>query len=215
MKCDIKVIPLTEDGIVFYLSKYKPFRLRALECDPSSFGSNYAREAAFKDNEWAARLLNPLATTFVAVVHTDDYIDKHGGEQKKTTSVLSSATLWGPIPVSPDHLRLPRPNIDNDSDVPMHWEITGVWTAPEARRQGIAVQLLQEAARTAHSQTTSQNRDCHLTVNVMHNNATAILLYKRCGYTETISPNNHGQGPKTEQEPLVHLALLLPRAQGA
>jgi len=35
MEYDIKTIPRTEEGIAFNLEYYKPFRLRALQTDPS------------------------------------------------------------------------------------------------------------------------------------------------------------------------------------
>lgn len=35
---------------------WREIRLRALQADPTAFGSTYAREAAFTDEEWRARL---------------------------------------------------------------------------------------------------------------------------------------------------------------
>lgn len=42
----------------------KAVRLKALQQDPGVFGSHYAREAAFADVEWQARLQNPRAASF-------------------------------------------------------------------------------------------------------------------------------------------------------
>jgi RimJ/RimL family protein N-acetyltransferase len=43
---------------------FKEVRLRALQSDPGVFGSNYAREVAFPDEEWQTRLKNPLSASF-------------------------------------------------------------------------------------------------------------------------------------------------------
>ncbi|KAL3444162.1 hypothetical protein BJX65DRAFT_311129 [Aspergillus insuetus] len=53
--------------------KYKAIRLQALTTDPGAFGSTLAREAAFTDEVWASRILNPLATSLVAVRRLPDH----------------------------------------------------------------------------------------------------------------------------------------------
>jgi GNAT superfamily N-acetyltransferase len=40
---------------------YKTIRLEALLTEPGMFGSNYAREAAFTEEQWLARIINPDA----------------------------------------------------------------------------------------------------------------------------------------------------------
>lgn len=46
------------------LQDFKHIRLEALQQEPAVFSSNYAREAAFPDNTWEQRLLNPGAAFF-------------------------------------------------------------------------------------------------------------------------------------------------------
>lgn len=41
--------------------EYKAMRLEALQTDASMFGSSYARESAFTDEQWSARVVNPNA----------------------------------------------------------------------------------------------------------------------------------------------------------
>jgi len=43
---------------------YKNIRLEALQSEPSFFGSNYAREAAFTEEEWLSRINNNSSACF-------------------------------------------------------------------------------------------------------------------------------------------------------
>lgn len=49
----IRIEPIT----VSNRAVFRSVRLRALKEDPSAFGSTYAREAAFDDDEWARRVV--------------------------------------------------------------------------------------------------------------------------------------------------------------
>jgi GNAT superfamily N-acetyltransferase len=48
----ITIQPITRENVELF----KTVRLRALQESPSAFGSTYAREAAFTESEWMARL---------------------------------------------------------------------------------------------------------------------------------------------------------------
>ncbi|KAK3337321.1 acyl-CoA N-acyltransferase [Cercophora scortea] len=194
MQHEIKVIRPTDDGVAFFLRSYKPFRLRALETDPSCFSSTYAREAALHDNDWRQRVLNPLRTTVVAVAVAPDDHGKEDGEEEDQP-ILSSATLIGPIP--------PPPAYASGSTEPLHWEVNGVWTAPEARRNGLAQRVLEAAAAYAKAQATEKQRGCLLSVLVVRDNLAALSLYTACGY-EVMSVQEE------EQEATVRLAMFLP-----
>ncbi|KJZ68864.1 hypothetical protein HIM_11745 [Hirsutella minnesotensis 3608] len=78
-----------EAGLDFYLTRYKPFRLGALQRDPSCFSSTHAREASFTDDVWRDRLLRPTAKTFVAVV-------------REMRAIVSSVTVVLGTPMPPE-----------------------------------------------------------------------------------------------------------------
>ena len=110
----------------------------------TAFSSTYAREIAYDDERWKSRLLNPLVTTLIATTSTNDI----GQNQENKPKVLSSTTVVGPMAAPPE---LPRKaqhsNEDQPTPAPLVWEINAVWTAPEARRHGIARHLMREATR--------------------------------------------------------------------
>ena len=76
-----------EESFQHNVQRYKAFRLLALETAPEAFGSNYAREAAFTDDMWQARLRNPDATTFLIV---------------ESGRVLCTITAVGPLLCAPE-----------------------------------------------------------------------------------------------------------------
>ena len=93
-------------------------RLRALATDPASFGSTYAREAAYSDDvwrEWAA-----------------------GGSAGDESAMLLA--LRGGEPVG---LVTGRRD-DTDRHV---FHVFAMWVAPEARRTGVGRRLLDEIER--------------------------------------------------------------------
>ncbi|KAK3330298.1 hypothetical protein B0H66DRAFT_527659 [Apodospora peruviana] len=236
MDYNINIIP-KDDGVAFNLTTYKPFRLRALKTDPSckrditmfivpnrnpylsssvssplnptttstqhltttSFGSNYAREVAFDDKKWKQRALNPIVSTFVAVANSTS-----AGNNKTNPIILSAASLIGPIP-APQLAAVSR--LHREPQPPVHWEINAVWTAPEARRCGIARHVLNELTGVGKEHAVAQGRDCLMTVAVEPSNAGALALYKRYGYT----PISVEGGPPVYQD-ATWLALFLPLA---
>ncbi|KAK4212842.1 hypothetical protein QBC37DRAFT_465050 [Rhypophila decipiens] len=172
MNYAIKPIPKTEVGVAFYLNYYKPFRLRALETDPS----------VFDDDKWTSRILSPTATTMVAVAEADSeatdgaastdeknpnssHDNDSDSKSSKWPAILSAKTLVGPLPAPPELVSFINNNkvIDhpmaNERDCesplvtePLVWGLHGVWTVPEARRRGIATHLLREMVRLVRSQ---------------------------------------------------------------
>jgi ribosomal protein S18 acetylase RimI-like enzyme len=78
------------------LQKSKTLRLKALQTDPSSFASNYAKEILFEDSIWEARLKNPLARTFVAVDMSNLASSTDDLEILKIAEWSGSTVLFGP-----------------------------------------------------------------------------------------------------------------------
>lgn len=188
-KFKIVTVPADENGCRFYLEQYKPFRLASLQRDAHAFGSTYAREIAFDDEAWLGRIRNPLATTFV-VVQLDD------------NQVVASTSLIGPLPnatpasnpyqiVSEATQRGSATNdksddndntTNNESGEPLCFQMSAVYTSPEARGQGLAKSLINTAAEEARNRARAEGRPLALSVVVYAANSAAISVYERCGF---------------------------------
>ncbi|KAL7628151.1 hypothetical protein AAE478_002349 [Parahypoxylon ruwenzoriense] len=136
----VELVSANEGGCRFYLDHYKPFRLAA-------FGSTFAREINFTDDDWLSRIRNPLSKTPVAVCPHDK-------------RVLSATSLIGPlpnaIPASDPSYAVSEMRSDSDQHKnpqdeasPVSFQIAGVYTIPEARDQGIAKALVKIATEQA------------------------------------------------------------------
>jgi ribosomal protein S18 acetylase RimI-like enzyme len=107
-------------------SSYKDVRLRALRDTPTAFGSTYARESQFSDEDWqqrAANLYTPRSVGYLA-----HYLDEYCG--------LAAAFL--------------------KEQNPQHAELVGMWVAPEHRRAGagrLLIDAIESWARAAGSDT--------------------------------------------------------------
>ncbi|KAI0489519.1 hypothetical protein F4859DRAFT_154255 [Xylaria cf. heliscus] len=179
----IVTIPVDEEGCRFYLERYKPFRLASLQQDADAFGSTFAREVALDDAAWLGRIRNPLVTTFVAVEPDKD-------------RVVASTSLIGPLPnanpASNPHQvseAVAQSNAAaNDSKHPadgesLCFQVSGVYTIPEARGQGLAKSLIKAATEEACNQARGQQgRPLVLSVVVYAANKAAISVYERCGF---------------------------------
>ncbi|KAI1807670.1 hypothetical protein F4811DRAFT_549743 [Daldinia bambusicola] len=190
----IELISLNNEGCRFYLDHYKPFRLAALERDPDAFGSTYDREIRFTDHDWLSRIHNPLVKTFVAVRLHD----------KK---VLSATSLIGPMS-TPGTASNPFQASSEMGDVGDHhrnhgrgeasfasFQVTGVYTLPEARRQGLAKTLAKTAIGEAVAYAEQHGKRLELSLIVYTSNSGAISFYESCGFV--VSP----EGPRESFNP--------------
>ncbi|KAK6072514.1 GNAT family [Seiridium cupressi] len=170
----IKRIPAGDAGFEFYLKEYKPFRLNALKQDPQAFGSTYAKEVAFKDEDWGRRLRNPVAKTFVVVRLCD-------------RRILAATTLFGPMPnaelLSNPNLASATAGAHGETDVtPLLYQLTGVYTRAEARGQGLGQAVVKVATECTYEEARGRGRDCKLMVDVYATNTVAIAFYETCGF---------------------------------
>ncbi|KAK8042035.1 hypothetical protein PG993_006558 [Apiospora rasikravindrae] len=205
----IELIPPNDAGRAFYLTEYKPFRLAALKRDPEAFGSTYAREAAFPDENWLQRLSNPRIKTFVAVRRHDRHI-------------LSAVSLIGPMPHAGQTVSNPTQALlsqtapsghgssttstgrkesgegrekeeieegehrhgDDDNGVTpfLLYQNTGVYTRPEARGKGLGLKLMATAVECARQEARRGKQPCQLGVEVYKTNQAAIAFYRKCGF---------------------------------
>lgn len=91
----------------------RPLRLRALQTDPSSFGSTYAREAAFEHGVWAERVARGAR-----------------GDDAATLIAFRDGRGVGLVSGFRD---------EHDAHV---FDVVGMWVAPDARGEGIGRRLL-------------------------------------------------------------------------
>ncbi len=94
------------------LSFFKDVRLRALQEAPYAFGSTYARESAFTDSEWAARLDRWNGVRGAGFIAVDDGI---------------------PCGIAGTLL---------DENDPTRADLVSMWTAPSHRQSGVGRQLV-------------------------------------------------------------------------
>ncbi|KAI0443130.1 hypothetical protein F4803DRAFT_332527 [Xylaria telfairii] len=188
-KFRVTTIPADEEGCRFFLERYKPFRLASLQQDADAFGSTYAREIGFDDAAWLGRIKNPLATTFIAVQSDND-------------RVVASTSLIGPLPnanpasnpyqiVSETTAQSDRDNKHHDANgEPLCFQMSAVYTIPEARGQGLAKSLIKAATEEARNRARGAGRPLVLSVVVYAANNAAISVYERSGFARG------AEGPK-------------------
>ena len=130
---------------------YRAIRLRALADAPDAFGSTHGAEQALAPETWATRLARA----------TGSGID-HPLAAEQGGALVGLA--WAKV----------------DAADPAIVNLFQMWVAPEARGQGVAGALLDEAIRWAHARGA---RALQLGVNCA--NLPAVRLYERAGFLET------------------------------
>jgi ribosomal protein S18 acetylase RimI-like enzyme len=107
-------------------ASYKTVRLRALQDEPSAFGSTYARESQFSEADWhtrAANLCTPHSIGYIAY-HQDEYCG------------IAAGFL--------------------DKELPQNAELVSMWVAPTHRRTGsgkLLVDAIESWARLSAAHT--------------------------------------------------------------
>jgi GNAT superfamily N-acetyltransferase len=137
-------------------------RLAALREAPYAFGSTYAREAAFGQEQWLDRL-NSRSVTFFAYRQASS-ADKGKGEER-----VASADGGEPAGLA---------GVYEEEDGTA--EVVSMWVRPAARGLGVGQALVESAADWAKAR-------AHETLYlwVTESNSTARTLYERCGFTPT------------------------------
>ena len=158
------------------LPRWWEMRLRALRDHPDAFGSDYetARQRGF--GPFHERTFGPNAGTNVILVAVNDH-----------DTLLGTAGVVG-----------------NDGKRAHIVHVWGVYTAPEARGQGIATRLI--AAALDHCRAAPGVRQAHISVNA--DNAAALHVYKAAGFVAW------GREPRAIALPdrfddEIHMALML------
>ncbi len=131
----------------------RAIRLASLLDEPSAFSSTHAEEAAESDQFWAERAEGAAAGDVSAYF----FAETEGGE------LVGMVGAYRPSPTEPTHR-----------------EIVSMWTAPEARGQGLGRRLVDEAVAWAQS-TDAETIGLWVT----EGNDAAVRLYERCGFART------------------------------
>jgi ribosomal protein S18 acetylase RimI-like enzyme len=144
---------------------YRQARLRALRDAPAAFGSSYARESAMTDAEWAARM-------------------ERSCDPSRGVSLLAldGETCCGII------------GCFRSAEVPYQAEIVSMWVAPEVRRRGVGLRLMEGAEAWARE---SGLRG--LALDVTEGNTPAIELYRRCGFELTVQWKPYRNDPRLRE----------------
>jgi ribosomal protein S18 acetylase RimI-like enzyme len=130
---------------------YRAIRLRALQDAPTAFGSTLAAEEQLAPETWAARLA------------------------RSATSGIDHALV---AEVGGQPVGLAWAKVDADDQTLIN--LFQMWVAPEARGQGVAGGLLDEAVRWSRARGAVA---MHLGVNCA--NDAALRLYARAGFIDT------------------------------
>ena len=129
---------------------YRALRLRALADAPDAFGSTLAAEEALAPDTWAARLARSTTSS----------IDRALAAEANGELI---GLAWA----------------KEDADDPGIVNLYQMWVAPEARGQGVAGALLDEAVRWA----TGRGAQA-VQLGVTCTNAEALRLYERAGFVD-------------------------------
>ena len=147
---------------------YRDVRLRALETDPSQFGSTYEREVTFSDEVWAERALT--VGTFLWI--PADEPDASSRVAPRAEGVASA------LPFPPDEAQQLATHYDVDAD--RIGALVQVWVQPSARGSGVIDELLEYAIASA------RRRGWHLLVlHVRKANDRAAAVYRRHGFVRS------------------------------
>jgi len=133
---------------------YRALRLQSLEDSPDAFGSTLARELDFPDDTWSSRLTKGVHST-------------HDLPLVAELSDEPVGLCWGRIV----------------ADAPDVVHLYQMWIAPNARRHGLALRMLDTAvawARDAGATTVELDVTC--------GNTPAARLYERAGFRPVGEP---------------------------
>jgi len=158
------------------IAAQRDFRLHALRTNPASFSSTYAKEAAFNDSQWEARLQNPLALTLIAVRNPKAAESKTQERQYTVQDCIEgewegTAVLFGPSPG--------QASTSDDNTIPT-FEIFGLFVLPSARGRGIGTSLVEVSIGQAVARAGS--REVIIKVRAAAGNAKVVGLYGNLGF---------------------------------
>ncbi|KAF2739895.1 hypothetical protein EJ04DRAFT_260244 [Polyplosphaeria fusca] len=162
------------------INRQKQLRLQALRLSPESFSSTHDREAAFSNEEWEARLQNPLAFTFV-VARRSDGLSKI--EHQRDALVEDDWVGFGVLfALMGDGKDASNGSGSDNKDV-IEFSIFGLYIVPSERKLGLGRKLIE--AMIEHGMTLAKERGASAAVfklSVASPNARAQRLYEKLGF---------------------------------
>ncbi|KAM5436413.1 hypothetical protein MferCBS31731_005904 [Microsporum ferrugineum] len=186
--------PVTPSDLTALYNRYRDARLRALKTYPEAFSSNYERESAFTDEQWAQRLRNPMSTTFVAVCVEQDNTADEDVDKLKNHEWMGMIVLLGPKVLDVGSTKCPwEPFLSMDWMQPetegafegaeTTYFAVSMFVLPEATKRGVGKMLVSEMKDHAREDGKEKSASkLHLSLIVERENPTAIRLYERCGF---------------------------------
>ncbi|KAL4748986.1 hypothetical protein BDW72DRAFT_142590 [Aspergillus terricola var. indicus] len=196
-----KQYPTTE-SLTETVARYRTLRLAALQGSPEAFTSTYAREAQFDDKTWTIRVLNPLATIFIALspdtTSEDIGVSPDGENILMKQPWLGQLTLMGPVFFPINNERATRAPWELFEDIDFEqaardavtipagsnvvYVLVGMYVLPEGRGAGNGQRLLEAAIRAVVEETKVKKVNATVMVLVARENGKAKRLYERVGF---------------------------------
>lgn len=140
-------------------------RLRALRDTPMAFSSTHASEAAFDAQEWRNRARH-----------------RSQSDNDSTFLAFDGDDCCGII------------GCFRKTDEPAMGAIVSMWVAPQARRKGVGMRLMEAVERWA-----VQRGFSRLILDVVSNNAAAIAFYEKCGFHFTGETDSYPNDPSLSE----------------
>ncbi|KAH6874290.1 hypothetical protein B0T10DRAFT_499059 [Thelonectria olida] len=156
-------------------AKYKALRLEALRQSPTAFSSTLEAESQFSDDVWVSRLCDPEKETFICVF-----------EEETTTEWVAQVTLRGPL--SAEQFRLPSESgqpVPDDDRVEEKWQMMSLYSLPNHRGKGLAVQLCKEAFQFLVRREETKTPFVRVRIMVKFGNTSTARLYKGLGFEDS------------------------------
>jgi len=158
----VTVLEMTPDD----WERVRRLRLEALTDSPDVFSSTLARELAFDEDTWRARLSGP--SSFVAEAgQQETWLDMHAPDQAVTFIAESAG----------DDVGMATALVVDEPDTAF---VVGVWVSPSARGQGVAAKLFNEMFTWARGRKLTR-----VALDVGDNNTSAQKLYSNLGFRPT------------------------------
>jgi ribosomal protein S18 acetylase RimI-like enzyme len=152
-------------------------RLAALAESPSAFGSSYAREVAFTEEQWRGRISERSVTFFAHEATSPAPGVRIRGRTVLTDSLASSLTeeQAGAASAGKEPAGLAGVYVEDGAA-----HLVSMWVRPAARGLGAGKALVEAAAAWAKA-----NDFGTLFLWVTESNTSARRLYEGCGFTPT------------------------------
>ncbi|HQY88991.1 MAG TPA: GNAT family N-acetyltransferase, partial [Tepidisphaeraceae bacterium] len=161
----IKILPVKLD----VLKEFKSTRLRALQDTPLAFGSTYARESQFTDDDWNARLARADGVRGVNFLAWDEV------EPARREPCGIVAGFF-------------------EDEKPTDVHLVSMWVAPTHRRQGVGQLLVNEVIGWAQSRGAERVRLLVTDINVG-----AIKFYDQLGFEKSGKVEPYPNDPKLNE----------------